>query len=153
MKIGHRTGRRLILPAILYLLGYIVTGCKYFPESTFHLATNSRLPRWVKLPPGLTRADVSMTMSYYIKPWGNSATFILQDAKEQVITSTDGNVKCQEPFQLKTYSEESGSQYPSYEAATVNGVTEIIEHKKMEPIFYIVNDPAVWKQYLTIGCG
>lgn len=153
MKTSQCIGRRVMLSAIVWLLAYAVIGCKYFPESTFNLATDSRLPKWVKLPPGLKRADVSMTMSYYIKPWGSSATFVLHDIKQQVITSTDGKVKCQEPFQLKTYPEGSGSEYPSYEAATVNGVTEIIEHKKMEPVFYIVDDPAVWKQYLAIGCG
>ena len=53
------------------------TGCEWFPESTFALASESRLPKWITLPPGLTRADVSIKMSYYIKPWGSSATFIV----------------------------------------------------------------------------
>jgi hypothetical protein len=43
--------------------------------------------------------------------------------------------------------------YPIYEATTVNGITEIIEHRKMEPIFYITDDTNVWKQYESIGCG
>ncbi len=47
----------------------MIVGCEYFPESTFELASESRLPKWIVLPPELTRADVSVTMSYYVKPW------------------------------------------------------------------------------------
>jgi hypothetical protein len=39
-----------------------------------------------------------------------------------------------------------------YEAITVDGVTEIIEHRKMEPIFFVTDDPAVRKQIAEIGC-
>jgi hypothetical protein len=65
----------------------------------------------------------------------------------------DGKMKCKEPFQLKNPSRGFLSDYPSYEAITVNGITEIIEHRKMEPIFYVTNDIAVWKQYESLGCG
>ena len=40
--------------------------------------------------------------------------------------------------------------YPAYEVITVNGITDIIEHRKMEPIFYVTDDPAVWKE---LGVG
>jgi hypothetical protein len=33
--------------------------------------------------------------------------------------------------------------YPSYVNITIGGVTEIVEHKKQEPIFYISNQQAV----------
>jgi hypothetical protein len=36
--------------------------------------------------------------------------------------------------------------YPAYAAITVNGVTDIIEHRRMESIFYVTDDPAVWKE-------
>ena len=39
------------------------------------------------------------------------------------------------------------ADYPAYEAITVNGITQIIEHKKMEPIFYVTDDAAVAKQF------
>ena len=44
------------------------------------------------------------------------------------------------------------SGYPSYEVITVNGVIEIIEHRKLEPIFYITDDLAVLKE-LGVGAG
>jgi len=42
------------------------------------------------------------------------------------------------------------SGYPSYEVITLNGITDIIEHRRMEPIFYVTDDPAVWKE---LGVG
>ena len=128
-------------------------GCGHLPESTFQLASDSRLPAWMTLPPGLTRADVSITMSYYIKPWGSSAEFMLKNTRRQILEKVDGKVKCGQPFQLRDRPPGSASGYPSYEAITVNGVTEIIEHRKMEPIFHVTDDTAVWKQYSAIGCG
>ncbi len=36
--------------------------------------------------------------------------------------------------------------YPQYFAVTVDGITDIVEHKKIEPIFYMTDDPAIWKE-------
>jgi hypothetical protein len=85
-------------------------------------------------------------MSYYSKPWGGSATFILRDTKGQIRTKGAGKVKGLEPFQLKHPPLAFPPGYPSYSVITVNGITEIIEHRKPEPIFYITDDPAVWKE-------
>jgi hypothetical protein len=122
-------------------------GCEWFPESTFQLASESRLPKWIALPPGLTRADVSVEMSYYIWPWGSSATFKLQNAKGQTLTKVDGKVKGSEPLTLKHPSPGFPPGYPSYEVITVDGMTEVVEHRKPEPIFYITDDSVVWKEF------
>jgi len=34
----------------------------------------------------------------------------------------------------------------TYEAITVNGVVDIIEHRKMEPYFYLTDEPEVWNR-------
>ncbi len=34
-------------------------------------------------------------------------------------------------------------EYPSFQEITVDGTTEIIEHKAMEPIFYVSDDAAL----------
>ena len=153
IRIIQRINGYLLFGTVLTISSSTMIGCEYIPESTFKLAGESRLPKWITLPSGLTRAEVSITMSYYIKPWGSSATFILQDTKKQILEKADGKVKCKEPFQLKNPPQGFASGYPSYEAITVNGMTEIIEHRKMEPIFYVSDDTAVWKQYSAIGCG
>ena len=33
--------------------------------------------------------------------------------------------------------------YPAYEVIAIDGITEIVEHRKMEPIFYLSDDPAI----------
>ena len=149
LTLNHQ--RRLLLGMLLVIVCFAATGCEFLAESKFTLADESNLPKWVALPPGLTRADVLLTMSYYIMPWGRSARFILQDKHGQVLAREDGKLRCREPFQLKT--QESSKGYPAYEPITINGITEIIEHRKMEPIFYVTDNPAVWKQYRSIGCG
>ena len=148
-KIIRHINKFLLFVVALTIAGSAI-GCDWIPESTFELASESRLPKWITLPPGLTRADVSIKMSYYVKPWGRSATFILQDTKGKIRAKVDGKEKGSEPFQLKHPPHGFTPGYPSYEVITVNGITEIIEHGKMEPIFYITDDPAVWKE---LGVG
>jgi hypothetical protein len=62
-KIVRRLDKYLLLFVALAISASAIVGCEYFPESTFELASESRLPKWIALPPGLTRADVSITMS------------------------------------------------------------------------------------------
>ena len=145
----RRIDKFLLLFVALTIAGSAI-GCEWFPESTFDLASESRLPKWITLPPGLTRADVSIKMSYYSMPWGSSATFVLQDTKGKIRTKVDGKVKGLEPLHLKHPPPGFPPGDPSYEVITVNGITEIIEHRKQEPIFYITDDPAVWKE---LGVG
>src|SRR5271163_4448113 len=92
IKIRRRTYSYLFLGTVLAILA-ISKGCEYLPESTFTLANESRLPKWLTLPPGLPRTDVSVTMSYITKPWGSSAQFIVQDAKHTIM-KVDGKLKC-----------------------------------------------------------
>jgi hypothetical protein len=154
--------RQLLIKARLRTYGYlflgtalaflaVAKGCQYFPESTFELANDSRYPKWITLPPGQTRANVTLTMSYYIEPWGTFAGFKLQD-KERIIQEAEGKLRCNHALQLKDRPQGFEPGYPTYEQVTVNGITETIEHRKMEPIFYITDDPGVRKQLSEIGC-
>jgi hypothetical protein len=145
----RRIDKFLLLFVALTISGSAI-GCEWFPESTFELASESRLPKWNTLPPGLTRADVSITMSYYVMPWGRSATFILQDAKGKIRTKVTGKTRGLGPNQLKHPPPGFPPGYPAYEVITVNGITEIIEHRKPEAKFYITDDPAVSKE---LGVG
>ena len=77
-RINKHFDRFLLFLIALTIAGSAI-GCEWFPESTFELASQSRLPKWTTLPQGLTRADIRITMSYYTKPWGSSATFTLKD--------------------------------------------------------------------------
>jgi hypothetical protein len=149
IRIIQRVNRFLILGAILTILGSaMLGGCKYFPESTFTLANESRLPKWITLPSGRTRTDVSITMSYYDNPWGSNVSITLQDATKQVLVKAYGKEKDGGPFHLKHPPQGFPPGYPLYEVITANGIPEIIEHRKMEPIVYITDDPIVWKELM-----
>jgi len=148
-----RVGRYLLVGAAFTTLASTIIGCEYLPESTFQLASESRLPKWITLPPGLTRADVSITMSLYNLPWGPHAVFILKDAQGKILEKTYGEEKCSKPYDPNNPPPKGFPLgYPLYEEITVKGTAEIIEHRKMEPVFYIADDPAIWKEYWTIGC-
>lgn len=141
MRSTHRLLILILTVACLSLLG-----CDFFPESTFELASESRLPKWFTLPKELSRSDVTVTMSYYIRPSGRTATFTLLNTKKQKLAEVKGTQTGLEPLTLKKPRPGFPPGYPSYEIITVNGVTEIVEHRKMEPIFYITDDPAVWAE-------
>ena len=49
--------------SVLALAAFILA-LDYIPESTFILASESRLPKWITLPQGFKRSEVSLTMSY-----------------------------------------------------------------------------------------
>src|SRR5664279_1386654 len=97
-KIIRRIDKYLLFFAGLTILGSAIVGCEYFPESTFQLASESRLPKWITLPPGLTRADVSITMSLYYSFWGGNVKFILQDKKGGTLTKVYGENKGDKPL-------------------------------------------------------
>jgi len=137
----YRLFTSILVAACLSLLG-----CDFFPESSFELARESKLPKWFVLPKELSRSDVTVTMSYYVRPSGRTATFTLLDAKKQKLAEVKGSLKGLEPLTLKNPQPGFPPGYPSYEIVTVNGMTEIIEHRRMEPIFYVTDEPAVWAE-------
>ncbi len=145
-RVDHLTERTLRCLVAAIILCSAIVGCRYFPESTFQLAKDSRLPKWFNLPPGLSRRDVSVTMNYYIKLGGSDATFVLYDNKQHVLAKVNGKVRDAAPLHLKTLSQGDATGYPLFEVVTANGVTEIMEHKKMEPTVYIADDPAIWRE-------
>jgi len=117
-------------------------GCGFFPESSFDLAPDSRLPMWFTIPGQLSRSDVKVIMDYYTGSNGRTATFTLRNARtNSKIAKIDGTLKGLEPLYLENVK--GGAIYPSYEIITVGRTTEVIEHRKMEPVFYVTDDPTV----------
>jgi len=120
-----------------------MAGCA---ESSFELAPDSRLPKWFELPTGISRQDVKVTMDYYVLPWGRRATFKLLDAQGRKLSEKSWKQQDLEPVTLKSPPPGYPRGYPSYEIITVNGVIDVIEHRKMEPKFYVTDDPLVRKE-------
>lgn len=130
---------------VTFLLCVAASGCNRVPEASFELANESRLPVWFRLSPEQSRTDVSVTMKYYVRSTGRSATFILHDAKGHVLGEVKGTLRGTAPITLDASARRDGTVYPSFEIITAEGVAQLIEHKKMEPIFYVVDDPVLFK--------
>jgi hypothetical protein len=137
--------------AILALVGMVLSGCGLFPEASFSLAPESRLPKWFTVPQGQTRETVTVTMDYHVSPLGRTATFSFQDLSGRVIATATGRQLGLEPLHRKTKQSGYPDGYPSYEVINVDGTIEIIEHRQMEPIFYVTDDPDVRAELASHG--
>lgn len=108
----------------------------YFPESSFTLSPDSRLPKWFSIPAGYDRKDLTVQIFYYA-PWlgkTNIKAILIGSAPNNPITEKKyGHVETLSTAEKKT-------DYPNFQIANLGGITEIIKHKKMEPIFYISDD-------------
>ena len=116
-----------------------LAGCA---ESSFVLAPESRLPAWFEVQPGEARADVSVKMDYYVRSNGREASFALVDSRGHEYGTKHGTLQGLEPLTLQS----SVAGYPSYEIVTVGGITDVLEHRRMEPMFYVTDDPAILKR-------
>jgi hypothetical protein len=129
--------------ALLFLI-VIITGCA---EGNFDLAENSRLPKWFKIPEGMTRGDVTITMDTYLFPT-EKTIFKLWDKKGNKLSVVKGKRfgGYLYPKELKNPPPGYPEGYPSFEVIIANGIIDIIEHRKMEPVFYISDNPEVWRE-------
>lgn len=119
-----------------------LAGCA---SSRFELAGESPVPIWFQMPPGTNRSDVTVTMEYYGSLFGSTRTAVvtLSDRKGRVIEEVNADLIGKEPLTLEPYSGSGPIPYPSYEVLTARGQREVVEHRRMEPIFYITRDPKV----------
>lgn len=134
---------RFILNGLSFGFLIVLAGCV---ESSFNLAPDSRLPKWFAIPDGMSRNELHVTMDYYVKPSGREAIFKLFDDKGKILRQVTGLQRGIRPIELKNPPAGFEGHYPSYEVITVDGVTDIVEHRKMEPVFYITDDPNIWKE-------
>jgi hypothetical protein len=128
-------------------------------ESTFNLANESRLPQGMAIPPGLTRADVSVTVDYYTF---GQAIFTLRNKHGEKLTAVNGKTKGN-PIDLKTITQEPNPGDLGYQLVVIKGVTEVIENRpyrehenmvengRIVALFYVIDDPAVKKELLAGG--
>lgn len=139
---------------LLVLVVVSLSGC-LFLESSFVLSPESRLPKWMEAPENVPRSELVVTMDAYTTFTGGKDVFKMkrrghplfrkklvvyfegEDGKDIVLIGQEA--RPYRPF-----------EYPSYRVVTVNGVTDIIEHRAMEPVFYMADDPEVWKK---LGVG
>lgn len=126
------------------ILLFITLGLSGCLESSFELADGSRLPSWFSPPAGKSREDVKITLDYYTN--GNAVFKIFGKNDHIAFEKITGNAKNEKPIQLEKPADGFPKHYPMYQIVTINGVTEVIEHRAMEPIFYITDDPIILKE-------
>lgn len=138
---------RLFHLVAMAIFPVFLTGCL---EASFELAPESRLPKWVDVPVGAKKSDVVVTMDYYSTLSGGKYVFKAYDRKNhktlQKVSLTTENHPTVRTRELDNPPEGFPKSYPAYNVVTVNGVTDIIERRKMEPVFYMTDDPVVWKE-------
>ena len=139
--------KRWALVAAVCISAYTMTGCL---ESSFRIASDSRLPQGMAIPPGLTRGDVSATVDYYTL---RDAKFILRDKNGKKVGMVTGHIKGNHVLRLKTPPPGSAPGYPTYLLIDINGTTEIMEHRRKGDILYITDDPAIREELLAGGAG
>lgn len=140
IKINKLLMRRLLLVNLLNCI--FLVGCA---SSRFELADESPIPIWFEMPPGASRSDVTVTMEYYGSLFGSRRTAVvrLSDRKGRLIGEVSANLTGKEPLTLEPYSGSGPIPYPSYEVLTASGQREVVEHRRMEPVFHITRDPRV----------
>lgn len=137
----HRTSR----PVLLSLVAMMAMGCI---ESSFDLAPESRLPRWVVLPAGVAREAVSVALEYrlgLLSGWYVQSK-LYKRGQWASMDSVEGRRATTSPIELEYQRPGFPRGYPSYEIVSVGGVVDIVEHRRMEPIFYMADDPEVWQE-------
>jgi hypothetical protein len=137
-----RRTRRFTIASLAVSIG-LICSCGYFPEATFQLAADSRLPRWFVLPTGLTGEQLSVTINYYVGLSGGTATVMLLGPNGRVLQKVSGTLQGFQPIRLKVQPPGFPPGYPAYEIVTVKGVTEVVEHRGVEPTLHITDDPNV----------
>ena len=138
---------RLSLTALFVTMSLLAIGCDYFPEANFDLARESRLPKWFKLPQGMERGDVTVTMDTYIVPIEKSVFKLRDNDGRTLSTITASRLgRYLYPKELKNPPSGFPKGYPAYEILVADGVVDIVEHRRMQPIFYMTDDPAVWQE-------
>ena len=134
---------------VLLLLAVVTSAChptRGCVESRFDLPQDNRLPVWFSLPPGLKRSDVAVQMDYWNAPGNRTATVTLRRVSGGTIDSVVATMRGSKPLSVPPLVPGPPSRYPGYEVLTARGQSEVVEHRRMEPWFFICDDPVVKQQ-------
>ena len=128
---------------LVLILFITLTGCL---EASFELDSNTRPPKWFEMPTGMKRSDLRVTMEYHSTFSGGEYVFKFYN-KNKFFKLKKISVTTNEQPTIRTKAlKNSSGNYPAYNVITIKGITDIVERRKMEPIFYMTDDPKVWKE-------
>ena len=131
---------------VLLLLGAVGCDTRLSVESNFTLAPESRLPKWVALPPGIGRNDVTVQLTYYTVAPPRievlKGTWPLQRRLVDISAPRLGAYTS--PKRLDVPASDPRHSY-GYEVLVSDGVVDIVEHRN-SPVFRMSDDSEVWRQ-------
>jgi hypothetical protein len=142
-KVKARLGLRAaeILVIILSTGSCAVIGAGV--EAKFVLAPDSRLPVWLSIPANVQRNDVVVILKYLTaSQQSDDAVIEIQNRDGRVLGSVRGQT-CWHPIMQSKKNKFGGFDsdvYPRYRYVKINGIAEVIEHRRMEPVFRVSDD-------------
>jgi hypothetical protein len=121
------------------------------PESTFNLASDSRLPKWFSIPAGYDRSYFAVKISYYttVPPFKQDFKAVLlgPPPKYEILETKIGTMRWH-PSMDKKRNEHGGFNmyaFPMVTIDTVGGLDEVVEQRTDTDILYISDDPQLKK--------
>jgi hypothetical protein len=133
----------------LLCMVFSLAGCL---ESSFQLSDESRLPKWFVIPEGKNAHDYTVQIDLHSTIGGGGGkTVIKLYERDKTFPVERYTITLEEQpstlsIQLSSPPVGYPKGYPAYIVATINDVSDIIELRKMEPVFYMTDDPAIWEE-------
>ena len=114
-----------------------------FIESNFQLSPDSRLPRWLTIPSGYSRKDLTVTLRFYTHTFLNKVKIDVHGPlpEHKKLMEKIGTVRWH-PFSEQQFKEQRGyGVYPNYSIIVVDHIEEIFEQRCKGDILTITDDP------------
>ena len=111
-----------------------------FIEAEFRLASESRLPKWLTLPPGYSRRDISIGFIFYTHPFKNYVKCIVYgpDPERKKLNEQVGTQRYHPDTEKKNRSD-----YPRYIIIKIDGIEEVFEHRQRGDILCVTDDSKI----------
>jgi hypothetical protein len=94
----------------------------------------------------MQRGDVDVILAYYPAPLVGSerlATVTLRTREGRKLQEIVATLRGHEPLTVQPLQNGGPVRYPLYEVLTASGTTDVVEHRRQEPVFYITDNPEV----------
>lgn len=137
---------RALLALVLIAIVITLAACGVLPESSFSLSPDSRLPKWYTPPGGHSRQQIQIRLDYVETPRGRTARFTVTGSGGVVLATEEGRLLLPSPWSSRGSGASNMLEYPLYEVIEVKGIRDLIEHRAMEPTFYLSDDKTIWAQ-------
>ena len=132
----------------------ILAACGSSVESQFMLASDSRLPKWVTLPKGVRRDEVSVELTFYAT--ADPRVEVARDGwpfkrtvQKNIAKRLGGDAG---PRKLTVSTSDPRYDF-TYDVLVVDGVVDIVEHPCSCPDFRMSDDPDAWAELATDSAG